>query len=975
MMALMITGCTTTLTIDSSYREINRFQAEYFGGEVIQLEHKKSGAYLVLVKNKDPARTFVATFKTPPYDNSGVFHVFEHAVLAGSRLYPSKSNFFEVDNSSLSSMVNAFTAKESTGYVFVTRDSKDFKNLLSVYMDAVFFPNVLKESRLFKREGWRFEVDNKSNKLSLNGIAYSEMKGSLDKPYRKLLLELYRTMLPQTPYAFEHGGHPDHMPDLKFEQLVSAHKKYYHPQNSLIFLYGDLDFSQTLKTMDKNFLSHFKKEKDFVSPPIPLQKNFNYPSKVVKTSYPGAKGPGKDFVVQSFILGDQLNYIEREAFDVMVHALVDEESSPLKLRTLKEKVASGVYLTHLGKRDNVHSFIFSGTSKSKRKKIASILQQEIKNIARNGFDQNLLESILNKREFRVREKFSNGSNRGMALYHTVIENYLYGDTPLEEQLDVNRTSKRVRSILNNKQAVKDYFKKYLLNPKGTRTLVMTPDPKYRKRFEERVEKRIKKALAQKPLSWYTQEDRAYRKWNASREPSEITMKTPRLKVSDIKPKEKAIEWKHAKIENTKLIEYPQKSGNISYLQLYFDLKGVPEEDIKKLPLLINFIKKMDTANYSFLKLGKEINTYTGGIDFSFRHYQSMVNRQQFRPTLVVNIRYLNQHRSHTKKLVQELLVHHRFTPIPRIQDLFKEYKTSLQNTINDHRQSFIVHAIQKKFFPMLGSFRNEIKGVPHEQYILKEKIERQRLSASLRSMARKIFNRQRLYLATIVSDREELQNNREQIVSLRNALPVIKEGDAPWKFSQQTTYHGFSTNSTVQFIGQATQLEQSHGSTEVYATYLYRKFLTPQLREQRGAYTPYAIFNPYSNIFQMFSSKDPNLKSTFAVFDQSVNFMKEEKFNQEELDSLIIGSLKPYYRDKSVTGKAQQMTDLYLIDASWKVYMKRKREILSTTAKDFARITNHLETAWKQSIKAVVGNPQKIKSEAPFIKNVLPLPK
>ena len=199
ILALMATGCTTTLTIDSSYREINRFQPEYFGGEVIQLEHKKSGAYLVLVKNKDPAKTFVASFKTPPYDNSGVFHVFEHAVLFGSRLYPSKSNFYEVKHSSLSSMINAFTSKVSTAYIFATQDSRDFANLLSVYKDAVFFPKVLQEPRLFKREGWRFEIDNKSNKLSLNGIAYSEMKGHLAGPHRRIYMEsLLRHASPNT---------------------------------------------------------------------------------------------------------------------------------------------------------------------------------------------------------------------------------------------------------------------------------------------------------------------------------------------------------------------------------------------------------------------------------------------------------------------------------------------------------------------------------------------------------------------------------------------------------------------------------------------------------------------------------------------------------------------------------------------------------------------------------------------------------
>ena len=169
--------------------------------DVVELVHKQSGARLVLVKNSDPARTFMAAFRTPPYDDTGLFHIFEHAVLGGSRLYPSKSNFFKVARSTVASFINAMTSSVSTLYPFVTRDSKDFDNLLSVYMDAIFFPKTVKDPRIVKREGWRYEVDSKSKKMSINGIVLSEMKGAFSNPYRNLFFHIYRSILPQTPYA------------------------------------------------------------------------------------------------------------------------------------------------------------------------------------------------------------------------------------------------------------------------------------------------------------------------------------------------------------------------------------------------------------------------------------------------------------------------------------------------------------------------------------------------------------------------------------------------------------------------------------------------------------------------------------------------------------------------------------------------------------------------------------------------------
>ena len=262
-------------------------------------------------------------FRTPPYDDTGLFHIFEHAVLAGSKRLPSKSNFFHISNSSVASLVNAFTSSDNTRYPFVTRSTQEYDNMMQSYLDAVFFPNAIKDPRIMQREGWRYEVHPQTKKMSINGIVLSEMKGVYSNPYSNLGYQIGHNLLPDTPYAFESGGFPEKISTLSFQQIVDAHKKYYHPQNSLIYLYGDLNFKEKLQKIDKLFLSEFTKNKNFKRPTISLQKNFDYPTALVEATYPGPKQANKDFVTKAFVLGPDLSSDDENAATVLMNAFVN----------------------------------------------------------------------------------------------------------------------------------------------------------------------------------------------------------------------------------------------------------------------------------------------------------------------------------------------------------------------------------------------------------------------------------------------------------------------------------------------------------------------------------------------------------------------------------------------------------------------------------------------------------------------------
>ena len=974
VLAGFFAGCTSRNSYQS-YETLNNFQLSSPKAEVVELKHKKSGARLVLLKNSDPSRTFMAAFRTPPYDDTGLFHIFEHTVLGGSRLYPSKSNFFRVAKSTVASFINAMTGSVNTTYPFVTRDPRDFNNLLSVYMDAVFFPKTIKDPRIVEREGWRYEVDPKTKKMSINGIVLSEMKGAFSSPYKTLRFHLNRSVLPQTPYANESGGLPEKISTLHFDQIVEAHKKYYHPQNSIIYLYGDIDYKKTLATIDREFLSHFSKTPGFTPPDIPLQTDFNYPGKVVEATYPGPKAPNKDFVTKTYVLGS-LTPLQRNASQVLVQAFVSKPASPLRIRILKEGFAQSLFSIDPESKDNAFSFVFEGTEASQQQKLEEALQEELDKVVRQGLDQELLNSILNKYEFYYKNKNSNGSHRGLGLGFSVVNNWLYPDLPLEEDLDIMGQFKELRQLLSDKSFVKNFFKKYFKKNTRSLWLVMKPDPLFSEKFNAGLEKNVQEALKTKPLAEYVKKDKTFRQWVVAEEPPEITDKTPLLKLSDITVDEKPIPFYKSKMGSTEVIEYPQETSGISYVKLFFDLKGVKEENLKNLELFTSLLMKTDTSNHPFRELSKQIDTYAGQMDFSVSTYQSIKNPEEFKPTLFVSLSFLNENRKKNFAILKELLTESQFSPVEHVDNLVKEIQVSMANSVSYRGRYLAAKASKKSFFPTLGAFDDERSGVVFQKYILKSKIDPKSLSSNLKTMLKSIFNKNRLYLATITADQKELKKSNTELGKLKNSLSSQESEDQKWSFSDQKNYDGYIIPGEVQYVIQTTSFKDEglkyNGAMKVYSQYLNSHFMIPRLREQSGAYGASSYF-AWNGLFGLSTYKDPNLKKSFDIFSQSVDFMKNEKLDQEKLRPAILGSLKPFYSDKSISSNTDFMTNLYLNDRSWEDYIRVKKEILSTTPEDFKKINEALSSALKKSKKAVAGNPDKIRKEAPFLKEVLSL--
>ncbi len=974
-------GCTKSG--DSSTTGDNQFsgyklkkakQVKPISSEVVELEHEKSGATIVLIKNDDPARSFMAGFRTPPYDDTGLFHIFEHAVLEGSRFYPSKSNFFHLANSSVASFINAMTGPVYTLYPFVTRSEKDFDNLMSVYMDAVFFPNVLDDERIIRREGWRYEVDPKTKEMSINGIVLSEMKGAFASPYRSVWFQLGKALVPESPFSYSSGGLPEKVATLTFDQIKEAHKKYYHPQNSVIYLYGDLDYKRILNEIDDKFLSHFEKTQDYTRPEIPVQKTFDYPSTTLAATYPGKKQPNKDFVAKGYVLGPEMTDIEEDAVAVLMQAFSEKNAAPLKLRAMKEGLAKSVFYTSFGGEDNGIALVFEGTNIKQKEEISKVLSEELKKAAAEGLDPELLTAILNKYEFAYKEKNSNGSHKGMQLGSIVLSNWIFQDKPLEEALDFVTQFKKLRERLADQEFVKGIFKKYFVNNEQTRWVTLTPDPQFSDKFNAGLDKQVQEALKEKSIEEYQKDDEKYREWVAAKESEEILQKTPTLELADIKVDEKPIPMTKEQIGNTDVLLYPQDTSGISYLNLYFDLHGVSESNLRNLSFFTDFIKKTDSKNMSFQEIEKQLDTYVGGLGFGTSTYQSVENPNQYRPTLTVGLRFLNENREKALTLVEELITGAQFKPTERLANLIEEVKTGMLSGISYRAPSLSMSAASKSFYPNQGAFAEELGGGVFENYVLKTKFEPKAISQQLQSLVGEIFNQNRLYLATVTSSKEDLQTLQKGIAQLKEKLPNTSSEDQKWSFEKQEDYDGYAIPGEVQYVAQVTSYKKKgleyDGSMHVYSRYLNNNYMTPKLREQAGAYGGSASFSQ-NGLFKMSTYRDPNLQKSYKIFEGAIEFMDKEEFTPKKLKPAILGSLKPYYEDKSVYGKTSQMTWLYLTDRTWDDYMEIKKEILNTTPEQINRITEILNKALPESKKAVAGNANKLKAEAKFLKNVL----
>ena len=474
-----------------AYELIERKHLKDLNSEGLVYRHIKSGARVIFVKNDDNNKVFSIAFRTPSVASNGVQHITEHSVLCGSRKYPPKEPFVELAKGSLNTFLNAMTYPDKTVYPVASCNLTDFKNLMDVYLDAVFYPNIYKRPEIFKQEGWHYESDGEN--VTLNGVVFNEMKGAYSSPDDVLQNGIFESLFPDCPYRFDSGGNPEVIPSLTYEDFIDYHKKHYHPANSYIYMYGDLDVEERLEYLDKEYLSAFDKTGHTYDTALPEQNKFDEP---VKNTYPYAvlpdeAGEDKSYLSYSWITGKAVADELCIALDVLDYVLISAPGAVLKQKLLDERIATDIsssFETSLCQP--VYSVIAKNADAKNEERFKKIIDETLKDVLENGFDEDMLLAGINSLEFRYREADFGHYPKGLIYNLAMLDSWIYDEKLPFVHVESGTVFEKLKS-LDMQSYFKDILKKYLIDNKTAASVTLVPDSGLDAKRREAEEKRIK----------------------------------------------------------------------------------------------------------------------------------------------------------------------------------------------------------------------------------------------------------------------------------------------------------------------------------------------------------------------------------------------------------------------------------------------------------------------------------------------------
>ena len=660
-----------------SQKDISEIQSKAY-----IFEHKKSGAKLMFLKNDDSNKVFSISFRTPPKDNTGVNHIIEHSVFSGSKNYPVKSTILTMAKSSLATYVNALTYPDRTTFPVSSKNEKDFYNLMGIYLDTVFYPNMTKEPNIFKQEGWRYELQSETSDLNYNGIVYNEMKGMESTPSQLLSTEIMKSLLPNTPYKWESGGNSQYIPDLTHRKLVDTYKKNYQPSNSYIYLYGDLDIKKALEYIDNNYLKKFKKTK--VDTKIHLQKPFKN-EKEVTVEYAVEKGTdekNKSYLSMNFVMDQVTNKELDIACSYLAYALLNSQASPLRNALISKGIGTNVYgQFNDSVRQPIFSIVAENADASQKDEFVSIINQTLKDLVEKGMDKEYLKSIGHMFELNLRSSNSS-ADKGIIYNQMAMYSWLYDKDPTL-YLEYNDTLDKI-----NKQIPNNYFesmiKKYMLNNKHRSIVVLNPSNTLQEKKNQELKSKLEKYKASLPASELTklvQDTKDFNDWQLKPDSEEDLAKMPVLEVSDLNKEAPQIPLTVKEENGVKVLAHPLYTNKLAYVNLYFDTSAVSEDKLPYLYLLSNLLGTMDTENYSYSEIIGKLSSKFGALTFAPDVCTKYKDSSEYYPKFNANMFALSSDLPEVFELLGEVVNNTKFDNTVLLGQYIKQLRQGLENTL------------------------------------------------------------------------------------------------------------------------------------------------------------------------------------------------------------------------------------------------------------------------------------------------------
>lgn len=931
-------------------------------------EHVKTGARLVKLQNEDDNKVFSVGFRTPPENSTGLPHILEHSVLCGSRKFPTKEPFVDLLKGSLNTFLNAMTFSDKTIYPVASRNDKDFLNLMDVYLDAVFYPNIYKYPEIFMQEGWHYELENIKDEITYKGVVYNEMKGAFSTPEDILFRKMQEALFPDTPYSKESGGDPDVIPQLSLEEFLQFHRRYYHPSNSYIFLYGDGNVELELEFIEENYLKDF--EKINIDSRIPMQKPFEAQKDIV-FNYPiSEEEEEKDntFLNLSFVTGKSIDPELYLAFEIIEHFLLETPAAPLKAALINAGLGKDVY----GRFDSsilqpIFSIVVKNSNEEQKEQFLRVVFDNLKDLVAKGIDKKLIEASINIIEFKLRESDFNGFPKGLLYHIKSMDSWLYDENPAMH-LQYGPTLEKIKEGLKT-----DYFEKliekYLINNSHRVLLALTP----KKGLSEEKAKAVKEELAayrgkleEKDLNSIIEGTKKLKKRQMAPDSKEDLEKIPMVALDDIDAKAEKLPIALKEEQGLKVLAHPMFTNKIGYVSLIFDSSVIEQDMLPYIGLLSGVLGKVNTEKLSYGELSNEININTGGIDFSVDLYGEKDNDEVYYPKFAVKARALTDKMTKLMELLAEILGHTKFDDSKRLREIIREIKSRLEMTIIGRGHVIAGNHLLSYFSP-LGKYNELVKGLDFYKFIAKLEKEfdskSDEILSNLIKVSKAIFNKSNLIIS-FTSDEEDYCTLKDNLDILLKEIGKENPPKHNYKFDLTPENEGLLSQANVQYVAKGYNYRKLgydySGSLRVLGTIADLDYLWNNVRVQGGAYGAFGRFDRNGNVFCS-SYRDPNLMETLNIYRELGKFIEEFEADEREMTKYIIGTISTMDAPLTPFMKGERAVGYYFSHLTNEDIQRERDEVLRTKVEDVKKHADMINAAMSENYVCVLGNEGKIK--------------
>lgn len=936
--------------------------------------HIKTGARVLTLENNDDNKAFGIGFRTPPERGNGVCHIVEHCVLSGSRKFKTKEPFMDLIKSSLQTFLNAMTFPDKTIYPVSSRNEKDFYNLMDVYLDAVFHPAIYEEEKIFLQEGWHYELKDKEDDLKYNGVVYNEMKGVYSASENLVSDAMVFALHEDSSYGVDSGGDPKLIPSLSYEEFKDYHKKYYHPSNSYIYLYGNQNMEEALDFIDKNYLQDFDEAE--INSEIILNDEIKK-TKDVEITFSASKEEMKDkidYLSKGWTLGYADSKMDVFMRDFLAELLIDAQGGPLKKAIFDAGLAEDVYSETSSSLPLDLSIVLKNTEADKKDEFLKLLRESLEKLVEEGIDKDLLEATLNKFEFIFRE--GGGTQKAIIYYIRALNSWLYDQSPLDA-LYYNDVLSEVKEKLND-GFVEKYIKEKLLDNEYSVNLVARPELNKNHREEEELKKELqelKAKMTDEEIEEIVKKSRDLEEYQNQEDSQENKDTIPSLELSDIDEKVTEYPVEEDKFGDVVYLKTHQETNGIVYTTLSHDISFIEKEEMETMSLLLSLIGLIDTKNYTYEELNNEIYKATGGISFNPSVYVDAMDKEKYVLRMNIKMKSTADKLGRGLEIIDEIMNNSLLDSKKRIKELLNILKSRIESTMLQNGHQFII-LILKSYYSRVADIQSHIGGLNYYDFMrdLVEKFEDkwEDFEKESEKIYDKLFVRDNLIIST-AGNLEDLNKIKPELEKYIKSLEVKNIKPAEYEFERNNKNEGLYTTSNVVYVSKGYDLEdlglKYRGDLTVLANILNSSYLHNEIRAKGGAYGG-GITIGRSGDMATYSYRDPNLKNTVRVYDSIGSFVENVKLSDEDLKNFIIGSMNSFDPLLSPEQVGDINLSRFITGLKVEDLEKSKKEALETNLERLNSYGKIFDEAMKKNYLAAFGSENIIRDGEDLFKEV-----